>query len=98
MPLRIVVFIALLLSVLQTSSAQTTRPVIGVHTSATSRGSLKRLGNSIPGLAKLGVRAIIVEVDYGFDFKSHPELVHPGVITLDDAKNSPRSAERTMCG
>ena len=83
---RIVTLIASLIIAVQTCHAQTTRPVIGVHTSAGSHASLQRLGTSIPGLAKLGVSAIIVEVDYGFDFKSHPELAHPGDITLNDAK------------
>jgi hypothetical protein len=86
MVLRSVAFIVLILVFAHLCRAQTTQPCVGVHTSAGSQASLKRLGKSIPGLAKLGVSAIVVEVDYGFDFKSHPELVHRGVITLEDAK------------
>jgi len=35
----------------------------------------------LPGLAAAGVNTVIVEVDYSFEFKSHPELSSPDGIT-----------------
>jgi hypothetical protein len=36
--------------------------------------NLKDLSNNIPLLAKMGINVIIFEVDYNFDYESHPEL------------------------
>jgi hypothetical protein len=36
--------------------------------------ALDALGQNLENLAKLGINAIILEVDYNFAFKSHPEL------------------------
>jgi hypothetical protein len=35
---------------------------------------LEALGQNIPKLAAMGINVMILEVDYNFDFKSHPEL------------------------
>jgi len=35
---------------------------------------LNELGNKIPGLVRLGINVIFLEVNYNFDYKSHPEL------------------------
>jgi hypothetical protein len=32
------------------------------------------LGGNIPKLAEMGINVVVLEVDYNFDFKSHPEL------------------------
>src|SRR5215813_12905844 len=48
---------------------------------------LDALGQNLETLAKQGINVIILEVDYNFDFKSHPELrrgVNP--ITRDGAR------------
>ena len=37
-------------------------------------GDLERLAQDIPKLAEAGINVLILEVDYNFDFKSHPEL------------------------
>src|SRR5436853_1988417 len=34
------------------------------------------LSQNIPKLAAMGINVVILEVDYNFDFKSHPELRH----------------------
>lgn len=50
-------------------------PWRAVHViSVKSDESLKKLAEQLPALAKLGVNCLIVEVNYSFDFKSHPEL------------------------
>jgi len=37
---------------------------------------LEVLSQNIPKLAAMGINVVILEVDYNFDFKSHPELRH----------------------
>ena len=39
-----------------------------------SDSALDTLGQNLENLAKLGINVIILEVDYNFAFKSHPEL------------------------
>ena len=36
--------------------------------------NLQQLAKQLPQLAKLGINCLILEVNYAFDFKSHPEL------------------------
>lgn len=38
-------------------------------------------------LVPMGVNVLILEVNYGFSWKSHPELATPNALTLDDAKS-----------
>jgi Glycosyl hydrolase family 20, catalytic domain len=48
---------------------------------------LETLGNQVPKLAGLGVNVLILEVDYNFAFKSHPELRgEQNVITSQGAQ------------
>jgi outer membrane protein assembly factor BamB len=63
------------------------QPWFGVHVTAANARNLDRVRQSIPGLAKLGVNALVLEVDYGFQFASHPELNAPGNITREQAKS-----------
>ena len=46
----------------------------------------------LPGLAKLGVNALILEVNYHFEFKRHPNLRHP--YSTISAKAANRFAHR----
>ena len=60
----------------------------GLHLTAYgSDADLQGLAAQLPGLAKMGVNVLILEVNYGFEFQSHPELRagdHP--ITRDGAR------------
>src|SRR5215467_443379 len=48
---------------------------------------LEALGQTLPALAKQGINVIILEVDYNFAFKSHPELRRgDNPITRDGAR------------
>ncbi|MCX8108377.1 MAG: family 20 glycosylhydrolase, partial [Verrucomicrobiae bacterium] len=38
-------------------------------------------------LVPMGVNVLILEVDYGFSWKSHPELATAGALTREDAKS-----------
>lgn len=44
--------------------------LLGYH----SDGDLAELGRELPALSALGVNVLILEVDYHFEFQSHPEL------------------------
>lgn len=48
---------------------------IGIHLlDYTNDETLMKLANDLEGLQKKGVNTLFLEVDYHFDFKSHPEL------------------------
>jgi hypothetical protein len=61
-------------------------PWVGVHVGISNSRDIEKLSGQIPALAKLGVNALVLEVDYAFEFKSHPELNHPGNITRAQAR------------
>lgn len=49
--------------------------IVGIHLlSWTSDSLLVELGKTIPVLAARGINTIFLEVDYNFEFQSHPEL------------------------
>jgi hypothetical protein len=57
------------------TAATKTEPWCGLHLiNFTSDKDLETLGRQVPKLAALGVNTLIVEVNYSFAFKSHPEL------------------------
>jgi hypothetical protein len=61
----------------------------GVHMSSPDRQGLPLLKRAITEkLAPMGVNALILEVNYGFDFKSHPELNAGGnALRVEDARD-----------
>jgi hypothetical protein len=64
-------------------------PWFGVHVGLPSRPGLPQLERLIAEiLPPLGVNALILEVDYGFAYSSHPELNRAGAdaATRDDAR------------
>ena len=49
--------------------------------------ALEGLAKDIPGLAEMGVNVLILEVNFGFEYKSHPELrMGRSPITRDGAR------------
>lgn len=52
----------------------------GVHLLIDTDGQLRALQAQLPRLAAVGVNTVIVEVNYHFQFRSHPELVTPDGI------------------
>ena len=52
----------------------------------TNDKALDQLGGKIPKLAEMGLNVLVLEVDYSFDFKSHPELRMDDYITAEGAK------------
>src|SRR5437660_10368761 len=63
-----------------------TRPWLGVHVGAGGKKGLEKFSRCIPGLGKLGVNALVLEIDYGFEFESRPEMRSEGGISKVQAK------------
>lgn len=61
-------------------------PWFGVHVGAGDKDAIEKLIAHTPALAKRGVNVLIVEVNYGFDFQSHPELRGQNPITREQAQ------------
>ena len=56
--------------------------------SYTNDSALKRLAEQLPQLSKLGINCLILEVNYGFEYQSHPELRQGDrQITKDGARS-----------
>ncbi len=66
----------------------------GVHLFVQSNEAVDGLAEELPNLVKIGVNTVVLEVNYNFDFKSHPELVGRKVITRDHAKKLAAAAKK----
>jgi hypothetical protein len=53
----------------------------GVHLLLGNDSQAAVLQEQLPKLASLGVNTLVLETDYNFEFKSHPELSSPGCVT-----------------
>ena len=60
------------------------KPWLGVHVSVGNSGKTVQLTEMVGQLADLGINAIVAEINYGYEYKSHPEL----------RSSSPSSAEQ----
>ena len=58
----------------------------GFHALVETKEDARALITEIPYLAKLGVNLLIAEVDYNFEYMSHPELRGPDPISKATAK------------
>ncbi|HXU79019.1 MAG TPA: family 20 glycosylhydrolase [Methylomirabilota bacterium] len=58
----------------------------GVHLAAHSDEQAAALADQLPKLKAAGVNVVIVEVDYSFDFQSHPELRPARYVTRAGAR------------
>jgi len=66
----------------------------GVHLMARNDRQIDELTNALPKLAAAGVNVLIVEVDYNFEFNSHPEVRGPSFITRARAHDLAQAAHR----
>jgi hypothetical protein len=56
---------------------------------------LRKIEAELPALAALGVNVLVLEVDYGFEFRSHPELrISERPITRAGARRLVKACER----
>jgi hypothetical protein len=87
---RLVIATALYLTVAPAAPAHDpATPWLGVHILASAPGhdDVSLLKRAIAErLAPLGVNALVLEVNYNFQYRSHPELAAPGGMTRDDAR------------
>lgn len=62
-------------------------PWQGVHVGLSGRGDLPLLHRAIEEVfAPKGVNTLVLEVDYKFQYESHPELAQSGGMTKEDAR------------
>jgi hypothetical protein len=74
---------------------QQNNPVLrGVHLMLGSDSQAVALQEQMPKLAASGVNALILEADYNFEFKTHPELSSPGCVTHARAHQLAAEARR----
>ena len=60
----------------------------GVHLMSPGKAGIPTLKKGIDeGLKPLGINVIVLEVDYGFQFKSHPELSDGSGLSREDARD-----------
>lgn len=63
------------------------KPWRGIHTFLNNTDEVPLLERTIKEvLAPSGVNVLVLEVNYNFAYKSHPELTHEKAITKDDAR------------
>ena len=58
--------------------------------------ALGKLGEKIPSLAEMDFNVLVLEIDYHFEFESHPELRMKNKITKEGVKSLPLSAGNTI--
>jgi len=50
------------------------RPWLGVHVMLTTKDKTEQLTQVVKDLAQMGVNSIVAEINYGYEYESHPEL------------------------
>lgn len=66
----------------------------GVHLMAGNDRNIGDLIEALPNLAKDGVNVVVLEVDYNFEFQSHPEVRPETFITKARARDLTQAAHR----
>ena len=64
-------------------------PWRGVHMSIGSRRAVEQLTSVVPKLSRLGINVIVGEINYGYQYKSHPELARNNASDAKSIKNLP---------
>jgi hypothetical protein len=62
------------------------QPWRGVHVFVGSQKAAETLRAEVPDLAAIGVNVIVAEVDYGFQYASHPELASKSGLSREEAR------------
>ena len=82
--LRRFLCLAILVPVLsQVCPGQEARPWLGVHVGMSSNRQAADLTEVVGSLADLGINVIVTEINYGFEYQSHPELRTPNPCTKE---------------
>ncbi|MBN1506539.1 MAG: family 20 glycosylhydrolase [Sedimentisphaerales bacterium] len=53
------------------------KPWLGVHVGLNTKDNTAQLTEVVGRLAEIGINAIVAEINYGFEYQSHPELRSP---------------------
>lgn len=70
-----------------TVSIRGAEPWRGVHLGIGNKRSVEQLTSVVPSLARLGVNVIVGEINYGYQYKSHPELARDNAANEMQIKN-----------
>lgn len=62
------------------------RPWLGLHVSVHGDAPAAALIEELPELARAGINTLVIEVGYGFEFDSHPELRAGGALSRAQAR------------
>jgi hypothetical protein len=76
--------------------AQAGAPWRGVHLWLDNEDSAQKLAATLPALAQAGANAVVIEVNYSFEFTNHPELRTRRFVTQAAAHELAAAARR--CG
>ncbi|MCX6149920.1 MAG: family 20 glycosylhydrolase [Ignavibacteriales bacterium] len=60
---------------------------LGIHVLMDNKDAAAALTSEIPALAKNGVNLVIAEINYNYEYESHPELRGNGHISKEEIKN-----------
>jgi len=93
--LRLFVLLLLVLNLAPVATASTaTNAWLGVHFWLDKDESARDLGRTLPALARLGVNTVVIEVNYSYEFKKHPELRNQTFIRRKTARALAKEAAR----
>jgi hypothetical protein len=74
---NLLILVVLILAVSSICPAGQSQPWLGVHVGLGSKDNAAQLTEVVGQLADLGINAIVAEINYGFEYQSHPELRSP---------------------
>ncbi|CAN5255150.1 hypothetical protein BH09SUM1_BH09SUM1_18580 [soil metagenome] len=84
--MRAFIFTLLILITVLTSAAHAAETWRGFHCSAPSHADVPKMKKLIPELASLHVNVLVLEVNYDYQFQSHPELALATGMNRADAQ------------
>ena len=81
------------------------QPWLGIHILMTSKNKTEQLTEVVSDLAEMGVNSIIAEINYGYEYLSHPELrtanpsgkKHIKMLAAECRKNNIRLIPQFQC-
>ena len=90
----LVLFFALVATACATAHSPGREYLVDLHCMTGSEDAGQKLLASMAGLAARGVNSLFLEVGYGYDWKSHPELSYPGALSQATADAIRQEAKR----
>ena len=61
-------------------------PWLEIHLLMTRGNTTEQLTDAVKDLAQLGVNTIVAEIDYGYEYQSHPNLRSPNASSKEQLK------------